>query len=795
MNLKFTLTIAYCCLVNILFCQNTIEGFVKDENGKEVFFATVLLFNNADGQFVKSTTTEESGRFVIENLSDGSYSIEVTMLGFKPSSKIEVTLPADREKTIEIGLVTDAKLLKEIVVTAEIPLLEQKADRLVVNVENSIIGANGNFLDVVKMIPGVFLTNNGIRMAGQNSLTILINGKSTQYMNVEELLRDMPASNIKQIEVIHQPGAEFDASGSGPLINVVLKRKNLLGTNGWIAGRVQKDYKWLYGTGFFLSHYYDDVNVNAYLGYTRNANQEILNISRKVKDDLYTQKSIDPKDSDNFTSNITIDWDVAEKHRLGITGQYNTGLTDQIQSSTTSIDFAEIDDVNLSTVNTQDGDWQYLAVNPYYSLSFDTTAHHLDFDFNYFQLNTTSTNTLITDNVGNLNASFPSQLFMQPGKTQILGIKADYSKPIGMAFKIDAGGKYSKADLENDLSVFGEDSENNWQKDLSRSNLYKFDEEIKAVYTKLSVVSGKWAGTVGLRFEDSKSVGESVTLVDTLEYKISKLFPSMSIRREIAGPLATSLAYSYRIDRPGYFDLNPFTTNLDPFTAIRGNPVLIPSLTHSMEFKLIYDNFPFFSIDYKLRNDPLVEVTEQNDETGETFLNTVNLDQQRVFNAQFSFPLDFFIKPIKGFAGIIVNHNKYDSQFLAEDFIRDRWTYTFFLRTQFQLPGKIDTELGFNYVSGVLDGIISLDHFYNFQVGMGRRFFKEKVRLGIDVSDVFYRFRNGQIKFANMDIAFEDSWYVPRFTFSLSYLFGNRHLKKEKTRKLGAQEEINRSQK
>ena len=391
-----------------------------------------------------------------------------------------------------------------------------------------------------------------------------------------------------------------------------------------------------------LSHYQGDLSVAGYVGRGTGAGRDQLDITRRVGADTYRQSSINPNDGNTFGTNLSVDWDVNDKQRLGISGQYWRGLKDQIQQSRTFIDYGTDGqvDVGLITDNVRDGFWRYIALNPYYSLTFDTSNHKLDVDVNIYESLAETTNLLTTRDLIVEDGFFPGQSFDQPGNTKIRAAKLDYSKPLSRQWQLNIGGKYSFAQLDNNLSVFREPVAGNWEKDLNQSNHFVFEETISAGYVKLSGTFGNWSTTLGLRYENSYSKGRSITIDQTIDRRIAQLFPSFSLQRKITDQFSASVAYSYRIDRPGYFSLNPFTTSLDPFTSMRGNPILIPAFTHSGKFNLIYENYPFFSLEYKVVNDPMVEVTEQNDDTGETFLNTVNLANQRLFNAQLLFPLD-----------------------------------------------------------------------------------------------------------------------------------------------------------
>ncbi len=791
--MKNHLLLGFCLVVcQTFYGQNQIQGNVLDQQSEAVFLATVAIYDTEDSSLVKAASTDEDGHFEIKNIKDGNFYLEISMLSYETYRDQDLRLPQDFGKNYEITLVSAAELLQTVEVTAKVPLIEQRADRLVVNVENNLTNLNANLMDVLKKVPGMVIANGRLRMAGQPNITILINGKTTRYMNVQELLRDMPGENVKKVEVIHQPGAEFDAAGTGAIINIILKKNSLFGTNGSFNAGIGKDVDWTYNAGLNLSHAQGDVNISGGIGYTDNAYLSELLLTRRLGSDIYDQHSIDPQYPNTFRSNLTIDWDITERHRVGVSGNLNRSNGVRTATNTTLIDFAASDasDLNLRTATDGNRKWNYYMVNPYYTFQIDTFGHKIDLDLSVVNLSRDGTNTLRPKEL-NFGNFFPGQEYRQPGIVDIKAAKVDYQYPVSNAITLQLGAKYSEANLDNELAAFLEISDGDWQPNPNQSNHFLFDETITAGYSKLAFQKDKWSGSLGLRYEDSRSKGHSLTLDSTLTRNISQFFPSFSLSRELTKSLGTSLAYSYRIDRPQYSTLNPFVYNLDPFTAERGNPNLVPSLTHSFKFNLTYEKQPFFNVEYKQSTNSLIEVTEQNDDTGEAFLTTINLESQKLFNVSLFFPLDF-IPGISGYGGIMANHVKYESEYLSEDFRASQWSYTAFLQANFKLPLKIEAEMTGFFMSDHQEGIMRGEWLYGIGVGLSRKFLEDKARISFGVDDLFNRFWHGSINYANMDMQVISKWYAQRINLKFSYKFGNQHMNKREGRRSGASDEVKR---
>ncbi len=454
---------------------------------------------------------------------------------------------------------------------------------------------------------------------------------------------------------------------------------------------------------------------------------------------------------------------------------------------------SESTNMNIRTDNEKDGYWKFGTINPYYTFQIDTLGQKIELDLNYIQYNSNSESLLIpTDMSG--DSIFIRQKYNQPGITKIMVGKLDYTYPFSKHLKLQVGAKYSLADLDNDFqSKFKNASDNDWDNNELQSNHYLFDETIIAGYTKLSFNKSKWAGTLGLRYEDSNSNGNSVGGDTTLSRRIKQFFPSASLSRDIYKGLSGTLSYSYRLDRPRYSSLNPFRYSLDALTYQKGNPELSPELTHSMKFSLAFNKQPFFNVEYKLSDDAIIEVVEQDDNTGEAFKTTVNIDSKKILNLSLYFPLDFIPK-ISGYGGIIANRIHYKSPYLNDVFDKSKWDYTAFLQVNFTLPWKIKTELSGWYTSGGMQGLVNSEWMYGTSFGFSKSFLKNRAKISLGVYDMFNRFYNGSVKYSNMDLDINSKWDARVFHVSFSYKFGNRHMTNKKHQS-SASEELKRANK
>lgn len=792
---KFIQLLAILLVSSSFLTAQSIDGRVIDAKGKGIFYATVAVHAAQDSSIVKGESTDDEGYFKIDNLEEGNYYLQVSMLGYKDNVGASFSFP-NEITPLEITLMDDAAILETVEIVDRVPLLEQKADKMIVNVEGNMTNTSGSLLDVMRKVPGMLVVNDKLSLVGSGNPTILLNGKSTQYMDVESLLKDMPGDNIKKVEIIHQPGAEYEASGSGPIINIIMKKNSLFGTNGSISAAMGRGQVTDYNTGLNLSHYQGNLNINGGLGYARNAYVETIELTRRLSgigsniDGNYNQISEDIARPRTYRANLRMDWDMTQRHRLGFETKYYNNDNNYTATNNTTVDLISeaTADYKLDTDNVKDRGWQYTMLNPYYIFEIDTAGQKLELDLNTAMYNVQSMNTLITNS--SLGGEEQQQRYNQPGETKIFASSVDYTKPVNKSITYKLGAKYSKADLDNDLqSTYW--AEGQWKNNEQQSNHYLFDETIFATYGKVEWSHDAWSGTVGLRYEDSESIGESITLDSTLTRRIQKLFPSFAVSREIGSGLKGTVSYSYRIDRPRYYTLNPFVYYLDPFTYEQGNQNLRPQLTHSGKFTLSMDGQPFFNVEYKKSNDAIVEVTEQDPNSQEARKTDINFDSRDQFSASLFFPLEF-IPGLNGYGGTIVTKTDFNSVYSDAVFNRSKWNTTLFIQAEFTLPGDINAELGGWYTSANQEGIFNSEWLYGTSFGMSKKFLDNKMKVSVGVEDFANRFWHANVDYQqDMDLIVK--WQAPTINARVSYKFGNQHLKSKKKSKTSASEELRRA--
>ncbi|WP_103866799.1 outer membrane beta-barrel protein [Aquimarina sp. I32.4] len=761
--------------------QHRITGKIVDNNNASLVFANAILYADKTNTAIFAVATNEDGIYLFENVETGQYRIEVSMIGYK--TKVSKVFKCDKSTmNLSFDFSLDSEQLDEVVLTYKKPIIRQTAEKLIVDIEKSEM-INTNLQDVMKKIPGVIVTNGKLNYGGQKNIRILINGKTTDFIDMAALLREMPADNIASVELIQQPGAEYDAEGSGPIINVILKKNTKLGTHGSIKSTVGYVEDVMYGTSASIASYKNKLNWQASAGYTKSSWREDLIISRTVLDQTYDQTSISPYDPETFSVRGGIDYYLTNQHTLGVSVNRIDSQSDRVTANTTTI-LDGSTATSLFTDNSFDRDRSTFTVSPYYE--YNDQKNKISLDFNYIDYEYNNQNNLFK--VGESPIAYRSQRYFQEAAYKIFTYKGDYKRTENDNFNWSAGAKYSKVDSDSDLQSFTHNDQRVFVNNDDQTNRFLIDEDILAIYSKLNAKLDKWSFSGGLRWEESDTKGISVTQNETRTRTISKLFPSLSIGREITQELGASIAYSYRIQRPSYNSLNSFVYYYDPYTFEEGNPNLKPAFTNSFRFNLTYENQPFFSVNYKETTDALFEIITQNDTSAETSRSVLNLAENKSFGASIFAPLDF-IKGLDGFSGLIVNYNEYTSKKLTPALDLSQWSLTWYTSAEYKLPWGINSEISGYYTTGGLEGQIEHEWMAGIDLAISKKFMNNQLKVSLEFEEVLNRKFLGAVTYDNVNATIENDWARQNIYMQLHYSFGSKFGKNKKRSNVSKEEQ------
>ncbi|MGN6510211.1 MAG: TonB-dependent receptor domain-containing protein, partial [Chitinophaga sp.] len=597
--------------------KGTITGIVLQTGNKPMEFATVTLLKVTDSSLVKGAIADIEGKYFFEGIPEGRYIVAAANMGFKKSYSKPLKVNGAPVKVPAILLSEQTRQLKAVNVTGKRPFIEQRADKMVVNVENSIVAAGGTALEVLQQSPGIQVDkDDNISMRGKNGVIIMIDGKPTNMtpQDVALLLKNMPSSNIDQIELIANPSAKYDAAGNAGIINIKLKKNSSFGTNGSVTGTYSQGTLPRGNGGLNLNHRNKRFNVYGSYNYNYNRQFEALDLYRDNIENngriVFDQHSYIDKTSQYHGAKGGIDWFLNKNHTIGVMVNVAGNRWNGDGKSETWIGNGERVDSSLRTLTDNHRQMDRQSYNFNYRGQLDTTGKEINIDLDYSR---NAENTQATLYSGYMDA-FGKTYFrgdttrsLQPSVINIKTAKIDYTHPLKNDAKFEAGIKISFVESDND-SRFDSLRFGNWEYDYNRSNYFIYKENVNAAYLNFSKQFKKFGVQAGLRAEQTHVKGNSVTLKQLNDTTYLNFFPSIFFSYSASKDHQWGLSFSRRLQRPSYDDLNPFEFYLDRYTKAGGNPNLRPQYSSNFDLTHTFKSFLCTAIGYSHTTDMLSRI-------------------------------------------------------------------------------------------------------------------------------------------------------------------------------------------
>jgi ferric enterobactin receptor len=776
--------------------QTVVKGQITDGKKQPIPFANVLILKAKDSLFVKAGITDEQGSWTIRELVKGTYLVKIQMIGYVPYQSTPLSI--NDEKAIDLPnlvLKESTETLATMEVIYKKPFLEQRAGTLVVNVANSIVGSVGSLSDVLKKVPGLLIINNKVEIVGRSSVGILIDGRSTDYLDIESLLRDLPADQIERIEVISQPDARFDAAGSGGIINVVLKKNISLGTNGYLTLWTAQGDFFKKGISASLNKRHNGLNLYGGASLYHAPSQERMELVRGIGETTFNQKNYLPTNGQGMFFKGGFDYNLTKKQTIGVGISTSMSNNDRVEDGLTRILVSNQAENSFQNFNTIKRANRNISANVYYSFELDTNGRKLEWAANGVDYKRTSENQITTKKLSEFNTYFPNRLNYEPGITKIFATRIDYTHPLSKKTIFTTGLKLSRANLDNDLLANVQNT-SDWTVDKGLSNHYIYREDILAAYINSTVKLGKIDWQSGLRYEYTLSKGYSKTIDTILTRQYGRLFPSTSFSMPITKIMGKQInimaAYSYRINRPNYATLNPFVRYLDPYTFEKGNPQLKPELTHSANLSLTYEGNPFITFEYNKTNNAIQTVSQQDDIAKTTYGFDENIAQYTQIGGHLFLPLMFF-KGMDGFIGVRIHQNRYESDYLGNKLNLKSTSFIAFMQSSYKINKCFTAEIGARYIKGGLMGLMTMGDLFTMEGGIKGKFWDNRLTVSASIDNPFVNYFDGRIRYLNQNIDINRKWESRIVNLTLKYSFGSKFLKDRKQIKNSAQEEISRT--
>ncbi|OLY94995.1 TonB-dependent Receptor Plug Domain [Cnuella takakiae] len=594
----FALALNLLLLTLTTFAQapKTIEVQVQTAAKQPIENATAELLRASDSALVKATITDKTGVASWESAAAGNYLVRVSSVGYEPYLSAVFQVQAGTPLQLPAILLAAQKntQMQGVTVTAKKPFIQKLNDRIVVNVESSIISAGSSAIDVLERSPGVTIDQNDIiSLRGRSGVIIMIDGKPTPMTGADlaNYLRGLPSNAIERIDIITNPSSRYDAAGNSGIIDIRMKKDQRLGANGTLtAGYSQGIYPKANGGATFN---YRNKKVNLFGNYNY-AYRQIMNhlfINRNFYEKGVFKGS---DDKDNYavmqmnahTTRVGADFFPSKKSIIGIVVNSNFnkfGRTALIKTDVNDPQYQP--DFMFTSIGTNDDSFGNTVANINFKHSFDSTGRELTADVDYGVFDNRSL-TRTASRFYNLNGTPKREDDIldgdQTGKLILRTAKADYVQKLKGSVKMETGFKTSYVSSDNDARFFNVYLDETVVDD-TKTNRFFYKEYNNAAYLNLSKEYKKFNLQVGLRGEQTNVRTRQQKNDQKFQMDYFQLFPSAFFNYKLKEDQTLGLSVSRRIDRPGYSQLNPFLFQIDATIYSTGSPNLKPQFTWSYE--------------------------------------------------------------------------------------------------------------------------------------------------------------------------------------------------------------------
>lgn len=766
--------------------RSNIFGRVGDQEQKPLTAASVGLLRSADSSVLKMAVSDKDGVYRFENIPEGKYLVSISAAGFAKGWSQVFTTTAGESEVPVINLKISSKELGQVTVTAQRPMVEQKIDRTVLNVEASVTNVGANALEVLEKAPGVQVDKDGnISLKGKQGVMVMLDGRPSYLSGAElaAMLRGMQASQLDQIEIMTNPPAKFDASGNSGIINIKTKKNKMKGFNGNLTAG--------YGQGVYsktneslnLNYRNGKFNLTGVYSFGRNNNFQELTIHRRYKNDdgstnaIFEQTSLMRRRNMNNNLKIGLDYYLTQKTTLGLTvsGFYNVNSNMMDNNSYLQDPGAKLDSIVNANSYIRET-WKNGSVNMNLRHQYDSTGKEITIDLDYIRydagnnqnfINTTYNPDFVKKYDERLRGDLPIDI-------SIYSAKMDYTLPLKKGAKLEFGMKSSYVQTDSRANYFILDA-SYWKTDYTKTNFFEYKENINAAYVSLNKQLTKKLGVqAGLRFENTNykgfQYGNPNKTDSSFDRTYNNLFPTVYFSYAADKKNQLGLSFGRRIDRPAYQNLNPFLFFIDKYTYNAGNPFLRPQYSNNVELTHIFSGKLTTTLNYSKTSNLFSETFDQ--EGYATIVRQGNIGRRENMGVAVSLQL-----PVTKWFNTMLytnyNYTMFRGKLYGDDINIEAGTLMINMNNQFKFNKGWSAELSGWYRTKGVEGQILLSDMGMLSAGVAKQIFKTKGSIKFNIRDIFLtQVPQGNINFEKTEVKFRNLRDSRVANITFTYRFG-----------------------
>ncbi|WP_406684262.1 TonB-dependent receptor [Seonamhaeicola sp. MEBiC1930] len=773
--------------------KGSITGTVLDAKLQQPLPYVNVIIKNNNNETLTGGITLDDGSFSIEKVTEGDVIVSIQYIGYKTFNKnVTIGKGSYKIKLGNIYLEEEAESLDAVTVIAETSTIQQKVDRKIVNVGKDLANM-GTATDIMSAVPSINVDaqTGDISLRGNQNVRVMVDGKMSNIPTAQ-LLRQLPSTAIKQIELITNPSAKYNPEGMSGLINIILHKNVNIGFNGGISTGIQHQREAKFNSSINMN--YRNGKVNVFGSYSNNLRKGV-NFGRINQIDNNSFQTLDLRDNNkSHLFKVGVDFYLNEKNTISFFTNQNT--FDSKNKADTEFIFNDLNGIDQGQTTNSINDNSSNQYNFNYKLDFNKSGQHmeLEVDHNEFE-NETDTYNGQADN--NVRPDF-SELTLTDRKRTTINL--DYVDPLTENSKLELGLQArlfeNDIDYESDARVRNEFGEY-----IPTTTDYLYERDIYSAYINYSKKVDKWSYQLGLRAENVTvdAVASEIDLSTNDELLIPfendyfQVYPSAFITYTPSDKHSLQLSYSRRIDRPGIGQVNPIPEWNTPLVSNFGNQSLEPQFTNSMEFnytKNLKSGSVTGGIFYRVINDEInraVKVDRSDLQSNRFILTFDNFGNTSAYGLELSSnyrptkwwslnaSFDLYSQTQKGIAERIdpTLPNPIEDDIIEETVEVENTILNFRVFNNFKVSKKL-TFTAFAMYRGKNTGLnFEMDPMYFANLGMRYAFLNNKATLGLSFNDVF---NTQKIGIVSERPYLQEANFSPEFrTFSLNfnYRFGD----------------------
>ena len=768
---------------------HSVSGKVVDTVNEPVAFANILVLHAQDSIALTGTSSDENGKFIINNIETGTYILKTSFIGFKDDfTPINISSNTDN---IAVVLEESIEQLSAVQLVFQKPTLKREADRLVFKVENTAL-SQGNLVEVLRSTPSILVLDDTILVKNE-SPTVYINDRRVHLSSSEliELLQGTSAANIKSVEVITNPSSKYSAQGTAGIINVVLKKGQKKRFNSSLE--VFTGYRLTGGVNYNLAQSGETGSswyANAGIGYSEpKAINDIFLRSPNNVPDISTQESDRIRNQYYYLINLGGTKKFNENNSLSGSLTYRGAQSDN-SNTTFYEDFNEGSLFNSSNRNeNEDETNNFINGNISFDHKFKKEGHQLSFSASGEYTEGDEDAVISTMEIVPLSETLNQDVTKNEEKISRYVLSTDYTLPMKNNYTLELGYRSDLTSTENDFSVERQ-SDNMTFVIPEFTDKTDYDEKVHAFYGQLSKKYEKLSVNLGLRTEISDIDISSQANNFSNSKNYTDWFPSIFLNYAFNEKNKIQFSVSRRINRPRSWIIVPFSTFTDERNIFIGNSDINPSYVVATELSYttkISSKFSFYpTLFYRNTTDEMEFFVEKQQitigsETQDIFASTIaNIGDYTTSGTE----LGVSYKPFNWwnmYGEIVLNGFKQRGSFRGASFDGDgllvsgryNTTFNFFKSMKFQIQ---------NYYRGPIEtGQYRRKGFYGMNIGISNDLFKGNGSIAFNIRDVFNSNKRLVTTFGpDFTRDLELQYRVRQINLSLTYRFNQKQHKGKK---------------